>query len=140
MVSKKSNPAPKKKTPVDAKAATASKKDPNDLTPPPFLDRLKGKTKAEIAAMKEAADRADKAEQTDWVMPTTNPVTAKKQSTLPVGSMSPKQIADEVGMNDRKLRRLLRAMAKAGTLKHDTNGRWAITKADLAAIKAAAKK
>lgn len=155
MVSKKSNPAPKKKTPapaVDAKhaaiakaakAATAPKQN-DDLTPPPFLDRLKGMTpaqrKAVVKAEQEANDRADKAEQTDWVMPTTNPVTAKKngRAPLPAGSMTPKQIADEVGMNDRKLRRLLRAMAKKGTLKHDANGRWAITKADLAAIKEAA--
>lgn len=156
MVTTKKNPAPKKKVSTAAVAkkpavdhaaiAKAVKKatkidDPNDITKlPPALDRLKDKTKAEIDALKAKADQADRAEQTEWKMPSTNPVTAKTaaKSAIPAGALTPKQIADEVGMNDRKLRRLLRAMAKKGTLKHDANGRWAITKADLPAIKAAA--
>lgn len=134
----------KKNTPATKRPTVAKKPAPqkpaDDLTPPDFLNAKKKFTPEQIAAQKAKADRDDK-EQSQIVMPERKPTAARTKAKVEAaqakGAKTPKQLAADLGTNDRKLRRTLRALAKQGKITHDANGRWLIGPAEVAAIKAA---
>lgn len=150
MPTPKKKPVAKKPTSAAGKAALTGqgkkptgqniKADPNDLTPPDFLNRTKGMTKEQIAEAKAKADRADR-DENKITMPETKPqpapTKAKVEAAQAKGAKTPKQLAADLDTNDRKLRRVLRALAKQGKISHDANGRWLIGPTEVAVIKAA---
>lgn len=149
MVSLKKNAAATKPTPAKkpVRPVVAKKPDPNDLTPPAFLDAKKKFTPEQIAEQKARADRDDKATST-ITMPERKPEPPKAPKApkvekpkkpkyvQPAGTKSPKQVAADLKTDPRHLRRALRTLAKQGKMEHDMNGRWAITAKDVATIKA----
>lgn len=140
----------KKPTSAAGKAALAgqgkkptgqnTKNDPNDLTPPDFLNATKKFTPEQIAAQKAKADVDDR-KASEITMPEhkpqATPAKQKVEAAQAKGAKTPKQLAADLDTNDRKLRRTLRALAKQGKLSHDANGRWLIGPAEIAIIKAA---